>query len=131
MRNNNSAVVNHRCSDSIFFLLLCFSKILGLTHLLSTHRMSAVSDMKHHHLRRIVLRTAWPVSVRSIPMLFGSVVVHPDEDDSISELFRLNPVLSHRHLDFTKQLQCCVSLENLSTRTRLILRRYNPIHDIQ
>ena len=87
--------------------------------------------MKHHHLRRIVLRTVWPVSVRSTPLFFGSVVAHLDEDDSINELFRLNPVLSHRHLDFTKQLQCCVSLENLSTRTRLILCRYNPIHDIQ
>ena len=37
------------------------------------------------------------------------VDVHPHENGSISELFRLDPVLCHRSWDLSKQLQCCVS----------------------
>ena len=58
------------------------------------------------------------------------VVIHRHEDDSIFELFTLNPALFHRPLDLTKHLQYCVSWK-FSTRTRLVLRQYHPIHDIQ
>ena len=55
---------------------------------------------------------------------------HWHEDDSISEMFTSDPVLCHRLLDFTKQIQCCVCAGKYSTRTRLILRRFRAIHDI-
>ena len=56
------------------------------------------------------------------------VVLHRHEDDSIFELFTLNPVLFHNLLDLTKQLQCCVSWEFFHS-SRLVLRQLNAIHD--
>ena len=58
------------------------------------------------------------------------IVVHRHEDGSISELFRLDPVLRHFSLDLEAAAVFCV-LGKVSTRTRRFLRVFLPIHNIQ
>ena len=71
--------IHHRCSESTTFLLSCFSTSVQRT-CCSKDGMSTWSEMKHHHLRRLVPQTVWPVGflVRGIPMsLLGICVREP------------------------------------------------------